>query len=95
MKTAQVLDLLKTVVLPLAVVFLTEILYREPLYNESLKLAPEMQKYDSWKPFMKIVSGLGTGKAYACFLTICFNSMPKPASLYFWCGIAFVNYTMN
>ena len=52
MKTAQVLDLLKTVVLPLALVFLTEPLYREPLYNESLKLAPEMQKYDSWKPVM-------------------------------------------
>ena len=51
-KTAQVLDILKTVVLPLALVFLTEPLYREPLYNESLKLAPEMQKYDSWKPVM-------------------------------------------
>ena len=39
---STIFDLLKTVVLPLAVVFLTEPLYRQPLYDESLKLAPEM-----------------------------------------------------
>ena len=44
---------------------------------------------------MKLVSKLGTGTAYACFLTFCFNSMAKPANLYFWCGITFANYTMN
>ena len=92
---SRTLDILKTVIVPLAVVFLTEALYKQPLYDESLKLAPELQKYEEWKPFMKTVSGLGTGRAYACFLVVTFNSIPKPASLFFWCGIAFANFTMN
>ena len=91
----SLLDTLKTIVLPIAVVFLTEPLYRKPLYEESLKLAPEMQAYDSWKPFMQVVSALGTGKTYACFIAISFNVIPKPAALYLWSGIAFANYTMN
>ena len=40
---AMTIDILKTVVLPLALVVFTEPLYRQPLYDESLKLAPEMQ----------------------------------------------------
>ena len=92
---STIFDLLKTVVLPLAVVFLTEPLYRQPLYDESLKLAPEMQKYDSWRPFMELASAIGTRSAYAFYMTMCFNSMAKPACLYFWCGIAFAFYVTN
>ena len=38
---------------------------------------------------------LGTGKTYAVFYIVLFNTISKPASLYFWCAIAFANYTMN
>ena len=92
---ATLLDSLKTIVLPLVVVFLTEPLYRKPLYEESLKLTPEIQTYDSWKPFMLFVSALGTGKIYASFTAISFNLIPKPAALYLWSGIAFASYTNN
>ena len=44
---------------------------------------------------MELVSNLGTGFAFAFYLTFCFNSMPKPASLYFWCGIMFANFILN
>lgn len=40
------LRLLKTVVLPLAIVFIAELFYREPLYNESLSLIPELQSHE-------------------------------------------------
>ena len=50
--TSAILDSIKTIILPLALVFLIEPFYRQPLYDESLTLAPEMQKYDSWKPLM-------------------------------------------
>ena len=39
---SSTLDILKTVILPLAVIFIAECFYREPLYQESLELAPEL-----------------------------------------------------
>ena len=54
-----------------------------------------MQKRTSWKPTMLFVSDLGGFDAFKALLSLCFNLMPKPASLYFWCGIAFANFSLN
>ena len=50
--SSTIFDILKTVVLPLAIVFLTEPLYKQPLYDESLEFTPELQKMDELKPFL-------------------------------------------
>lgn len=44
---------------------------------------------------MQVLSKFGAGSAYVVFMTVCFNSMSKLSSLYFWCGMMFTNYTMN
>lgn len=44
---------------------------------------------------MELLSGFGAGRTYAFFLVLVLNVMPKPASLYIWCGVFFAMFTMN
>lgn len=88
-------DLLWTVVIPLAIVFGTEPLYRDTLNQTSMDVAPDLQKMDELGSTLKVISHLGKGGAYGIYLVVAFNIMPKPVALYLTCGVAFCNYLMN
>lgn len=49
----------KWVVLPLAIVFLTEPMYRQHFYDETLSEAPDMQDITKLKAFFENISYLG------------------------------------
>ena len=55
----RAIRLFKWVVLPLAVVFLTEPLYRQHFYDETLSEAPDMQGVTKLKAFFENISTLG------------------------------------
>ena len=88
-------DLLLTVVLPLAVVFGTEPLYRDTLYQTSLDIAPDLQKMEEVNFVLKGISRLGKNGAMGMYLTIVFNVTPKPVALYITCGFCFCYYLTN
>ena len=85
----------KSVFLPLIVVFLLELIYREPLWELSMKDAPEMQKKTKMLSFFRTVSAVGKGNLLLSIYAILFNVMSKPAALYFACAIALTNFIMN
>lgn len=95
MKSPSLGELLRNIVLPLAVVFLIEPLYRDYLYDLSLKLTPELQKQESLKSIMKVISGMGSGQFYGFVLVFIFNTVAKPAALYMICACSFANYALN
>ena len=88
-------ELLLWVVLPLAIVFGTEPLYRESLYKTSIEITPDLQKMEEIGPLMKVVSALGSGGAIGTITILLFNIMPKPTALYIWCGVGFTAYLFN
>ncbi len=85
----------KSVFLPLILVFVAELLYREPLWELSLQDAPEMQKKTKMLSFFRTVSALGKGEVLLGVYAILFNVMSKTAALYFACAIALTNFIMN
>ena len=54
-----------------------------------------MQKVKKLKSFFTTVEFLGSFEAQIILLIFTFNLMAKPAALYFWSSIAFVNFTAN
>ena len=88
-------DILRHIVLPFALVYGLELLYREPLYKFSLDFAHDLQQSKKAEPFFGAISWLGAGQFYAFITVLIFNGVAKPAALYMFSGIVFANYTMN
>ena len=85
-------EVLKHIVLPIAIVYLLELFYREPLYDLSIDLAPEFQKHSELKPLFTAVSWFGyTPFSFILFMAL-FNIIAKPAALYIICGYSFTTY---
>jgi len=85
----------KSVVLPLAICFLLEILYRDALWQKTLEDTPVMQKKTKMLPFFRTISDFGKGEILVGIYAVLFNVMSKPAALYFACSIALTNFLMN
>ena len=56
---------------------------------------PIMQKKTKLLSFFQNVSALGKGEAVVFVAAVLFNTISKPAALYFACTIAFINFIMN
>ena len=54
-----------------------------------------MQEITKLKPFFTMITNLGTPMVSLLLYIVCFNLMPKPAALYFWCGMGTVLYLDN
>ena len=74
--------------MPLAAVFLLELLYRNTLLDLSKSSVPEMQedfdREDGVNDFFEWLVWLGSTKSLCLILTLSFMMMDKASSLYLW-----------
>ena len=79
----------------MVLVFGLEPLYRKKLYEDTIESAVNMQRRSKLKGFFDGVSFVGSIEAQVILLILTFNLMAKPAALYFWCAIAFINFAVS
>ena len=84
--------LLVRVVLPLSLIFGTELMYRDSLFESSFNDIPLMQQKTKLKPLMHNVSLLDSKIVKLPILALCLNLMSKPASFYFISAVIVVHY---
>jgi len=47
------------------------------------------------KSFFEMIYMIGTCEVQIVYLILSFNLMGKPAALYFWCAVGFINFITN
>jgi membrane-associated phospholipid phosphatase len=80
------------VVLPLVAVFGLELLYRDTLFETTLRDVPLMQAKGKLRPLMENISTVGGMPATFFVLVVASNLMSKPAAFYLISGVLFVQY---
>ena len=89
------IEVVKFGIVPLVAVLLTESMYRDDLYKQSLEDIPNMQELTKLKSFFNTVVALGSPPITILFYVVSFNLMPKPAVLYLWSAMAFCHFLGN
>jgi hypothetical protein len=83
------------VFLPLSIIFGLELLYRDPLFESTLRDVPLMQAKEKLRPLMQNVSLVGGMHANFLVVMTAINLMSKPAAFYFISSVLFVQYTTD
>ena len=85
----------KHILLPLAILFVTELFYREPLWQQTLEEVPVMQEKKKLYKFFHTITTMGNFYSFFLIYALCFNLMPRPAAMYIICASTFVHYLNN
>lgn len=80
------------VIFPLVAVFGLELLYRDTLFETTLRDVPLMQAKAKLRPLMENISTVGGMPATFFVLVVASNLMSKPAAFYLISGVLFVQY---
>lgn len=88
----RILNLTKFVFIPIGLVLIFELFYRDPLFNKTLVDVPLMQEKQKLKPFFSFITQIGSKVPIMMVYGVTFNIMSKPAVLYLWTTMASINY---
>lgn len=92
-------EIFKTIILPLLLVFILEMLYAGALMDISKQSVPTLQENmegnEDLQQFFEAVISMGSSRALLLILTIAFVAMDKASSLYLWSTTFAIYYVAN